>query len=98
LFSAKPQTRAMHEAMVTDPSMMADMMKKNLTGMVPQASGRAYRYMMRTGGVPPAATEPGALRLGAAWLAARGDSGLRLALRGELCAVPDGQGLAAATC
>lgn len=36
LFSQKPQTRAMHEAMVTDPSMMADMMKKNLTGMVPQ--------------------------------------------------------------
>ncbi|KAI8475168.1 MAG: integral membrane protein DUF106-domain-containing protein [Monoraphidium minutum] len=36
VFSAKPQTRAMHEAMVTDPSVMADMMKKNLTGMVPQ--------------------------------------------------------------
>ena len=39
VFSAKPQTRAMHEAMVTDPSVMADMMKKNLTGMVPQGGG-----------------------------------------------------------
>jgi len=29
----------MHETMVTDPSMMADMMKKNLTGMVPQVGG-----------------------------------------------------------
>ena len=37
VFIAKPQTRAMHEAMVTDPSMMVDMMKKNLSGMVPQA-------------------------------------------------------------
>ncbi|GBF95480.1 ER membrane complex subunit 3-like [Raphidocelis subcapitata] len=35
-FSAKPVTRGMHETMVTDPSFMADMMKKNLTGMVPQ--------------------------------------------------------------
>lgn len=36
VFSTKPQSRGMHEAMVTDPSFMADMMKKNLTGMVPQ--------------------------------------------------------------
>lgn len=28
----------MHEAMVTDPTFMADMLKKNLTGMVPQVS------------------------------------------------------------
>jgi hypothetical protein len=36
LFSQAPKTRAMHETMATDPSLMADMMKKNLTGMVPQ--------------------------------------------------------------
>jgi hypothetical protein len=36
LFNQPPKTRAMHETMATDPNMMADMMKKNLTGMVPQ--------------------------------------------------------------
>lgn len=36
LFNQQPKTRAMHETMATDPSIMADMMKKNLTGMVPQ--------------------------------------------------------------
>ncbi|KAF8061316.1 emc3 [Scenedesmus sp. PABB004] len=36
LFAAKPVSRPMHEAMATDPSFMVDMMKKNLTGMLPQ--------------------------------------------------------------
>lgn len=36
LFNQKPKSRAMHETMATDPSFMVDMMKKNLTGMVPQ--------------------------------------------------------------
>jgi hypothetical protein len=30
---------ALQEAMATDPGMMVDMMKKNLTGMVPQVRG-----------------------------------------------------------
>ncbi|PNW78361.1 hypothetical protein CHLRE_09g400400v5 [Chlamydomonas reinhardtii] len=36
LFSQKAVTRSPQEAMATDPSVMVDMMKKNLTGMVPQ--------------------------------------------------------------
>lgn len=36
LFSQKPKTKPMHETMATDPSFMVDMMKKNLTGMMPQ--------------------------------------------------------------
>eukprot|EP00879_Flechtneria_rotunda_P003630 GHRR01003867.1.p1 GENE.GHRR01003867.1~~GHRR01003867.1.p1 ORF type:complete len:255 (+),score=57.62 GHRR01003867.1:276-1040(+) len=36
LFNQKPKSRAMHETMATDPSFMVDMMKKNLTGMLPQ--------------------------------------------------------------
>lgn len=36
MFSAKPQTRSMQEALVTDPSFMSDMMKKNMSGMLPQ--------------------------------------------------------------
>lgn len=31
----------MHEAMATDPSVMVDMMKKNLTGMVPQVGSHS---------------------------------------------------------
>jgi hypothetical protein len=40
VFSAKPQTRGMHETMMTDPSVMSDMMKRNLSGVVPQVGGR----------------------------------------------------------
>lgn len=36
VFSQKSQSRSMQETMATDPSVMVDMMKKNLTGMVPQ--------------------------------------------------------------
>jgi hypothetical protein len=36
LFHKKPQSRSMQEAMASDPSVMVDMMKKNLTGIVPQ--------------------------------------------------------------
>eukprot|EP00877_Chromochloris_zofingiensis_P009631 jgi/Chrzof1/4921/Cz15g04170.t1 len=36
IFSQTPKTRPMHETMATDPSFMVDMMKKNLTGIVPQ--------------------------------------------------------------
>mmetsp|Transcript_12307 Transcript_12307/g.30093 ORF Transcript_12307/g.30093 Transcript_12307/m.30093 type:complete len:260 (-) Transcript_12307:434-1213(-) len=36
LFHQKVQSRSMQEAMATDPTMMVDMMKKNLTGIVPQ--------------------------------------------------------------
>ena len=39
LFSQKAVTRSPQEAMATDPSVMVDMMKKNLTGMVPQVRG-----------------------------------------------------------
>lgn len=38
MFHATPRTRPMHEAMASDPSFMVDMMKKNLTGVVPQVS------------------------------------------------------------
>ncbi|GFR50776.1 hypothetical protein Agub_g13041 [Astrephomene gubernaculifera] len=36
LFSQKSVTRSPQEAMATDPTVMVDMMKKNLTGMLPQ--------------------------------------------------------------
>lgn len=36
VFNQKIVSPSMQEAMATDPSMMADMMKKNLTGLVPQ--------------------------------------------------------------
>ncbi|KAJ9505026.1 hypothetical protein QJQ45_006458 [Haematococcus lacustris] len=36
LFHQKPQSKSMQESMASDPSMMVDMMKKNLTGVVPQ--------------------------------------------------------------
>uniref|UniRef100_A0A383VG52 ER membrane protein complex subunit 3 n=1 Tax=Tetradesmus obliquus TaxID=3088 RepID=A0A383VG52_TETOB len=36
VFNKEPCTRPMHETMATDPSFMVDMMKKNLTGMLPQ--------------------------------------------------------------
>jgi hypothetical protein len=36
VFNQKILSPSMQEAMATDPSMMADMMKKNLTGLVPQ--------------------------------------------------------------
>lgn len=36
MFHQKAQSRSMQETMATDPSVMVDMMKKNLTGMVPQ--------------------------------------------------------------
>jgi hypothetical protein len=36
VFSQPPKSRAMHETMATDPSFMVDMMKKNLTGLLPQ--------------------------------------------------------------
>ena len=36
LFNQQPKTRAMHETMATDPTFMVDMMKKNLTGLLPQ--------------------------------------------------------------
>lgn len=35
-FNQKVQSKSMQEAMATDPSVMVDMMKKNMTGMVPQ--------------------------------------------------------------
>lgn len=36
VFHQPPKTRAMHETMATDPTFMVDMMKKNLTGLLPQ--------------------------------------------------------------
>ena len=36
VFAQKAVSRSAQETMATDPSMMVDMMKKNLTGMVPQ--------------------------------------------------------------
>lgn len=36
VFNQKPQSKSMQEAMATDPSVMVDMMKKNMSGMVPQ--------------------------------------------------------------
>ncbi|PNH09431.1 ER membrane protein complex subunit 3 [Tetrabaena socialis] len=36
IFAQKAVTRSPQETMATDPSVMVDMMKKNLTGMVPQ--------------------------------------------------------------
>jgi len=36
LFNQKTQSKSMQEAMATDPSIMVDMMKKNLSGMLPQ--------------------------------------------------------------
>lgn len=35
-FNQKPVSRSMQETMASDPSVMVDMMKKNLTGLVPQ--------------------------------------------------------------
>ena len=36
MFNQKIQSKSMQEAMATDPSMMVDMLKKSLSGMVPQ--------------------------------------------------------------
>jgi hypothetical protein len=36
LFNQPTKTRAMHETMATDPTFMVDMMKKQMTGLVPQ--------------------------------------------------------------
>lgn len=36
LFQQKPATKPPHETMASDPSFMMDMMKKNLTGIIPQ--------------------------------------------------------------
>jgi hypothetical protein len=36
VFHQKTVSKSMQEAMATDPTMMVDMMKKNLTGIVPQ--------------------------------------------------------------
>jgi len=36
LFYQKPVSKSMHETMSSDPSFMVDMLKKNLTGIVPQ--------------------------------------------------------------
>lgn len=48
LFSQKAVTRSPQETMATDPSMMVDMMKKNLTGMVPQlAMGMVVNFFFQ---------------------------------------------------
>ncbi|KXZ45653.1 hypothetical protein GPECTOR_52g52 [Gonium pectorale] len=48
LFSQKPMTRSPQEAMATDPTVMVDMMKKNLTGMVPQlAMGMVVNFFFQ---------------------------------------------------
>lgn len=47
LFYQKAQSRSMQEAMATDPTAMVDMMKRNLTGMVPQV--RALHACMHHG-------------------------------------------------
>ncbi len=54
LFSQEPRTRPMHEAMVTDPSFMTEMMKRNLTGVVPQVHVLAAHMVERraSGGLP----------------------------------------------
>jgi hypothetical protein len=36
IFNQPVKTRAMHETMATDPTFMVDMMKKQMTGLVPQ--------------------------------------------------------------
>lgn len=36
VFHQKPESKSMQEAMATDPSAMVDMMKKSMSGMVPQ--------------------------------------------------------------
>ncbi|CAD7697380.1 unnamed protein product [Ostreobium quekettii] len=36
VFHQKAESKSMQEAMATDPSMMVDMLKKNLTGLIPQ--------------------------------------------------------------
>ena len=36
VFNQKIQSKTMQEAMATDPSMMVDMLKKSVSGMVPQ--------------------------------------------------------------
>lgn len=48
VFSQKSQSRSMQETMATDPSVMVDMMKKNLTGMVPQlAMGMVVNFFFQ---------------------------------------------------
>ncbi|GIL50129.1 hypothetical protein Vafri_6437 [Volvox africanus] len=48
VFSQKAVTRSPQEAMATDPSVMVDMMKKNLTGMVPQlAMGMVVNFFFQ---------------------------------------------------
>lgn len=49
VFNQKPQSRSMTEAMATDPTMMVDMMKKNLTGVVPQVSRQSSSFPGRGG-------------------------------------------------
>lgn len=47
-FWQKSQSRSMQEAMATDPSIMVDMMKKQLTGIVPQlAMGMVVNFFFQ---------------------------------------------------
>lgn len=43
LFQQKAVSKSMQETMASDPSFMVDMMKKNLTGIVPQVGRRGQR-------------------------------------------------------
>ena len=40
MFHQKTVSKSMQETMATDPTVMVDMMKKNLTGIVPQVRRR----------------------------------------------------------
>lgn len=42
VFHQKAESKSMQEAMATDPSMIVDMLKKNLTGLIPQVSLRHW--------------------------------------------------------
>lgn len=48
LFNQKAQSKSMQEAMATDPTIMVDMMKKNLSGIVPQlAMGMVVNFFFQ---------------------------------------------------
>lgn len=55
MFHQKPVSKSMQEAMASDPSVMVDMMKKNLTGIVPQVRlhGAAALRALEEQGAPP---------------------------------------------
>jgi len=62
VFHQKAVSKSMQETMATDPSLMVDMMKKNLTGIVPQVCVNLLRAVCWEGQPPSRIASRASLR------------------------------------